>query len=129
MPGIGGGGGGPPLGGGGGGAGGALPAPNAPGIGGAGGGDMALFIDEGGGDMVDGGGELSPRVSSLALIGLGGAMVPKSMLASCFALPLVGLASSSSSSEEPESTTDQSSSSGRRREVGPVGCTDRGGRV
>lgn len=56
-------------------------------------------------------------LSSMADNGLGGAIVPKSIDASCFALPPVGLSTSSSSSEdEVESTTDHSSSSGRTRE-------------
>lgn len=61
--------------------------------------------------------------------GLGGAMVPNNMDASCFALPPVGLsASSSSSDDEAESTADHASSSGRMREGRlPVGVDVRGG--
>lgn len=68
-------------------------------------------------------------LSSIADMGLGGAIVPKSMEASCFALPPVGLLVSSSSSEDDvESTTDHSSSSGRTREGRlPVEVEVRGG--
>ena len=62
--------------------------------------------------------------SSMAERGRGGAIVPKSMDASCLADPPVGTASSSSSSDESsvESTTDHSSSSGRARDGrDPVG--------
>ena len=70
-------------------------------------------------------------LSSNADKGLGGAIVPKSMDASCFALPPVGFSVASSSSEdEVESTTDQSSSSGRAREGRlPVGVEVRGGMI
>ncbi len=123
MPGGGGGGAGgaPDDGIGGGGGGGAAGGPSlskAPGIGGGGGGDIAGAGLEG----------LSRDfLSSMADKGRGGAMVPKSMEASCFALPPVGTASSSSSSSE-ESTTDHSSSSGRAREGRfPVGVEVSGG--
>ena len=68
-------------------------------------------------------------LSSIADKGLGGAIVPNSIDASCFALPPVGFSASSSSSEdEVESTTDHSSSSGRIREGRlPVGVEVRGG--
>ena len=68
-------------------------------------------------------------LSSIADKGLGGAIVPKSMEASCFALPPVGLlGSSSSSDDEVESTTDHSSSSGRTRDGRlPVGVEVSGG--
>ena len=68
-------------------------------------------------------------LSSIADRGRGGAIVPKSMEASCFALPPVGLfVSSSSSEDEVESTTDHSSSSGRTRDGRlPVGVEVRGG--
>ena len=68
-------------------------------------------------------------LSSIADSGRGGAIVPNSIDASCFALPPVGLlASSSSSEDEVESTTDHSSSSGRTREGRlPVGVDVRGG--
>ena len=67
---------------------------------------------------------------SIALSGLGGAMLPNRIEASCLALPPVGR--SSSSSEECsslESTTDHSSSSGRTRDGRePVGVEARGAR-
>lgn len=60
---------------------------------------------------------VSSFLSSIADNGLGGAIVPKSMDASCFALPPVGFSAlSSSSDDEVESTTDHSSSSGLTRE-------------
>lgn len=98
-----------------------------PGIGGGGGGDMSALVLGVGGAGLDG---LSiDFLSSIADKGLGGAMMPKSMEASCFALPPVGLSASSSSSEDDvESTTDHSSSSGRIREGRlPVGVEVRGG--
>lgn len=109
LPGIGGGGGGALLPGiGGGGGGGALGAPSAldAGIGGAGGGADGVDGLPNEGDLV---------LSSMADNGLGGAIVPKSIEASCFALPPVGLSSPSSSDElsSVESTTDHSSSSVR----------------
>lgn len=59
---------------------------------------------------------------AVALNGRGGPMLPKSMLASCFAEPPVGASGPSSSDEDAESTTDQSSSSGRTRSCRPVSC-------
>lgn len=150
VPGGGGGGAGGALGipgGGGGGAGGAGGAPDV-GIGGGGGGRGAVGSSSsskvpgmevgGGGDMavavlgVRGAGLVGLSVdflSSIADRGRGGAIVPKSMEASCFALPPVGLfVSSSSSEDEVESTTDHSSSSGRTRDGRlPVGVEVRGG--
>lgn len=55
-------------------------------------------------------------LSSAADCGLGGAMVPKSMEASCLALPPAPRSGSSSDESSVESTTDHSSSSGRMRE-------------
>ena len=67
-------------------------------------------------------------LSSMADKGLGGAIVPNSMDASCFALPPVGFSVASSSSEdEVESTTDQSSSGRARERRVPVGVEVRGG--
>ena len=67
-------------------------------------------------------------LSSIADNGLGGAIVPNRIDASCLALPPVGLSASSSSEEdEVESTTDHSSSSGRTRDGRlPVGVEVRG---
>ena len=113
------------IGGGGGAAGGGPASSKLPGMEDAGGGDSAELGVEGGG--LDG---LSVDfLSSIADKGRGGAIVPNSMDASCFALPPVGLsASPSSSEEEVESTTDQSSSSGRTREGRlPVGVEVSGG--
>ncbi len=63
-------------------------------------------------------------VSSIAESGRGGAMVPNSIEASCFALPPVTWSGPSSlSDEEVESTTDHSSSSCRRRDIGPIGIS------
>ncbi len=109
-------------GGGGGGATGGSPSSKLPGMGG----DMAMAIFGVGGAGVDG---LSiDLLSSIADKGLGGAIVPKSIEASCFALPLGLSVSSSSSEDEVESTTDHSSSSGRTREGRlPVGVEVRGG--
>jgi hypothetical protein len=59
-------------------------------------------------------------VAGLLSIGLGGAIVPKRIDASCFAEPPVGWASSSDESSFSESAADHSSSSGRRRDCGPV---------
>lgn len=81
---------------------------------GGGGGAPLLGIGGGGGAA---GGEANPEdagpgddaAGEPVSIGLGGAMVPKRIDASCLALPPVGLSSSSSSDDE--STTDQSSSS------------------
>ena len=58
-------------------------------------------------------------LSSMALKGRGGAMVPNKMLASCFALPPPGRSSSSSSDEsKSDPAADQSSSaSGRTRDL------------
>ena len=98
-----------------------------PGMGCGGGGDMAVAVFGVGGAGVVG---LSiDFLSSMADKGLGGAIVPKSMEASCFALPPVGLSVCSSSSEDDvESTTDHSSSSGRTRDGRlPVGVDVRGG--
>ena len=68
--------------------------------------------------------------SSIAERGRGGAIVPNSIDASCFALPPVTLSGPSSSSEEDvESTTDHSSSSCLRRDASPpVGVEARGGK-
>ncbi len=110
-------------GGGGGGAAGGSPSSKLPGMSG----DMAMAIFGVGGAGLDG---LSiDLLSSIVDKGLGGAIVPKSIEASCFALPPLGLSVSSSSSEdEVESTTDHSSSSGRTREGRlPVGVEVRGG--
>ncbi len=110
------------------------------GIGGGGGGEepgSLSLLDEGGMTGAGGGAEGVdglPRagdldLSSIADNGLGGAIVPKSMEASCFALPPVGCPSSSFSDElsSAESTTDHSSSSGRWREGRePVGVEVRG---
>lgn len=112
--GIGGGGGAPKLGIGGGGGGGAL-GPSSllegGGMGGAGSGAEGVVGLPRAGDL---------DLSSIADNGLGGAMVPNSIEASCFALPPVGLSSSLSSLSEElssvESTTDHSSSSGRWRD-------------
>ena len=111
------------MGGGGGGGAGGAPKPGIGG-GGAGGAAFGVFALSGGdccganleADGVDGlpnAGDFG--FSSIVDRGLGGAIVPKSMEASCFALPPVGLASPSSSEEvsSVESTTDHSSSSGR----------------
>jgi len=68
--------------------------------------------------------------SSIADSGLGGAMVPKRIEASCFALPPAGRSSLSLSEESSsvESTTDHSSSSGRTRDGRePVKVDVRGG--
>ena len=95
--------------------------------GGGGGEDMAVAVlGVGGAGLV---GLSRNFLSSIADKGLGGAIVPKSMEASCFALPPVGaLLSSSSSEDEVESTTDHSSSSGRTRDGRlPVGVEVRGG--
>lgn len=114
-------------GGGGGGAAGGSPSSKLPGMGGGGGGDMATAIlGVGSAGLV---GLSVDFLSSIADKGLGGAIVPKSIEASCFALPPLGLSLSSSSSEdEVESTTDHSSSSGRTRDGRlPVGVEVRGG--
>ena len=114
------------IGGGGGGAtGGSPPSSKLPGIGDACEGERTAVGTEGAGLL----GLSTDFLSSSADIGLGGAIVPNSMDASCFALPPVGLSAFSSSSEdEVESTTDHSSSSGRTREGRlPVGVDDRGG--
>lgn len=105
-------------GGGGGGAAGASPLSKLPGMGGGGGGDISVAaIGVGGAGLL---GLPIEFLSSIADKGLGGAIVPKSIEASCFALPPVGLlASSSSSDDEVESTTDHSSSSGRTRDGRP----------
>lgn len=69
-------------------------------------------------------------LSSMADSGLGGAIVPKRMEASCLALPPVGPASASVSEElsSAESTTDHSSSSGLWRDGRePVGVEFSGG--
>lgn len=61
-------------------------------------------------------------LSSIALKGRGGAMVPNSMLANCLALPPPARSSSSSSDESnSEPAADQSSSSGRARDLGSSG--------
>ena len=67
--------------------------------------------------------------SSIADSGRGGAIVPKSIDASCLALPRSGRSGSSSSEdEEPlESTTDHSSSSCRARSRLPVVVEVKGG--
>jgi len=67
--------------------------------------------------------------SSIADSGLGGAMVPKRIEASCLALPPAGRSSSlSEESSSVESTTDHSSSSGRTRDGRePVKVDVRGG--
>lgn len=91
------------LGGGGGGGGAAAgsAASNVPGMAGTGGGGGLKIEVEGAG--------LAPV--TLRLSGFGGAIVPKRMLARCFALPAEGPSDSSSSdSWERESTIDQSSS-------------------
>ena len=114
-------------GGGGGGAAGGSPSSKLPAMGGGGGGDMAVAIlGVGSAGLV---GLSVDFLSSIADKGLGGAIVPKSIEASCFALPPLGLSLSSSSSEdEVESTTDHSSSSGRTRDGRlPVGVEVRGG--
>ena len=129
KPGIGGGGGALELGiggGRGGAAAGASPSSKPPGIGGAGGGgDIAApVLGVGGAGLVG----VSGFLSSIADRGLGGAIVPNKIDASCLALPPVGLSVSSSSSDEVESTTDHSSSSGRTRDgLFPVGVDVRGG--
>ena len=115
------------IGGGGGGAtAGASPLSKLPGIEGAGGGgDIAApVLGVGGAGLVG----VSGFLSSIADRGLGGAIVPNKIDASCLALPPVGLSVSSSSSDEVESTTDHSSSSGRTRDgLFPVGVDARGG--
>lgn len=133
------------MGGGGGGALGEAPAPveNAAAIGGGGGGGAegapVVEKDGVGGEATNGDsgrsalavGVVGDFLSSMAERGRGGAMVPKSMDASCFALPPVGRPFSSSESEESsvESTTDHSSSSGRTRDRrDPVGVDERCGR-
>lgn len=121
-----------PGGGGGGGGGGAVGGrssaePKLPGIGGGGGGDIGAPVLGVGGAGLDG---LSPDFfSSVADSGLGGAIVPNSIDANCFALPPVGFSGPSSPSEdEAESTTDHSSSSGRMRDGRfPVGVEVKGG--
>lgn len=101
MAGIGGGGGAPPLGGG----------------GGPGGGGGAPLEGKGGGGGIPAG-DVTAGLSARGLLlsiedrGRGGAMVPKSIEASCLAPPCEG-PSSSSDEESSESTTDQSSSSCR----------------
>lgn len=100
---------------------------NVPGIGGAGGGDIGAPVLGVGGAGLD---RLSTDfLSSIAESGLGGAIVPNSIDANCFALPPVGFSGPSSSSEdEAESTTDHSSSSGRVRDGRlPVGVEVKGG--
>lgn len=113
------------IGGGGGAASGGPPSSKLPGIGGAGGGEKAVSATGAAGLL----GLSIDFLSSIADRGLGGAIVPNRMDASCLALPPVGLSVSSSSSEdEVESTTDQSSSSGRAREGRlPVGVEVIGG--
>ena len=129
KPGIGGGGGALEVGiggGGGGAAAGASPSSKLPGMGGAGGGgDIAApVLGVGGAGLVG----VSGFLSSIAERGLGGAIVPNKIDASCLALPPVGLSASSSSSDEVESTTDHSSSSGRTRDgLFPVGVDAKGG--
>lgn len=131
IPGGGGGGGagGAPIdgigGGGGGAAAGGSPSSKAPGIGGGGGGDIGPVLGVKRAGLV---GLSTDFFSSIADSGLGGAIVPNRMDASCLALPPVGLSVSSSLSEdEVESTTDHSSSSGRMREGRfPVGVDVRG---
>lgn len=137
APGIGGGGGGPPG------------AP-APGIWGGGGGAEGLPDGSGGGggafdglafgiggagggpdDAVGDAGVIATAglsrpvglfLSSMAESGRGGPMVPKRMLASCFAEPPVGPSSSSDEELASSSTTDQSSSSPPRVRVRAVGA-------
>ena len=97
-----------------------------PGIEGSGGGGdkAAPVLGVGGAGLVG----VSGFLSSIADRGLGGAIVPNKIDASCLALPPVGLSVSSSSSDEVESTTDHSSSSGRTRDgLFPVGVDARGG--
>lgn len=124
----GGGGGGPPADGAGGGGGGGGTAADAPlvsevsagaaGGAGGGGGGVTGFSCTGVGDLE---GDL---LSSMALRGRGGPMVPNRMLASCFALPApVRSSSSDDESSLSEPSTDQLSSSGRARDLrsrGPV---------
>lgn len=97
----------------------------APGIGGGGGGDIGPVFGVNGAGLLG----LSIFLSSIADNGLGGAIVPNRIEASCFALPPVGLSLPSSSSEdEVESTVGHSSSSGRTREGRlPVGVDVSGG--
>jgi len=129
--GIGGGGGAPKVGMGGGGGGAANGGPSSsklPGIGGGGGDKAGPVLGVGGAGLV---GLPTDFFSSIADSGLGGAIVPNKMDASCFALPPLGLSALSSSSEdEVESTTDHSSSSGRTREGRfPVGVDVSGGGI
>ena len=118
--GIGGGGGG----GGGGAAGSGRSSSKLPGMGDAGGEGNGALRAEGGGLI----GLSFGFFSSIADMGLGGAIVPNRIEASCFALPPVDFSVSSSLSEDDvESTTDQSSSSGRTRDGRlPVGGDVRG---
>ena len=107
------------------------------GMGGAGGGAPSEGSEGGGGDDspdvpgVEIGGGLTGLsidfLSSMAERGRGGAMVPKSMDANCFALPPVGFSGPSSSSEDSDSAADHSSSSGLIRVARlPVGVDERG---
>lgn len=132
VPGIGGGGGGgaPVKGIGGGGGGAVVGGPSSlpsklPGIGGAAAEEAGACVE-----VVGLVGESAAPFSSIAESGRGGAMLPKSIDASCFALPPVTFSGpSSSSDEEVESTTDHSSSSCLRRDIGPpVGVDVRGGK-
>ena len=115
----------------GGGRGGGAPGATSPlegGIGGAVGGGGGAEPEATGVDGLPTAGDLG--LSSMADRGRGGAIVPKRIEASCFALPPVGLSSPSPSEElsSVESMTDHSSSSGRCREGrGPVWSADSGG--
>ena len=113
------------IGGGGGAAGGRLVSSRVPGIDGRGGADKGWLWTGGAGLL----GLSADFLSSIADSGRGGAIVPNSIDASCFALPPVGLSVSSSLSEDDvESTTDHSSSSGLIREGRvPVGVEVMGG--
>ena len=118
------------IGGGGGALGGASLSSKPPGMAGAGGGggdvNVVAVLGVGWSGLM---GLSTDFLSSIADRGLGGAIVPNSIEASCFALPPVGFSASSSSSEdEVESTTDHSSSSGRTLDGRcPVGVDVRGG--
>jgi hypothetical protein len=118
----GGGGGGAPIDGIGGGGGGPTPGMAGGGGGGAGGGVAADENVSLGVEPREGLVGLKASLLSAAERGLGGAIVPNNMEASCRALPAPGPSSSSEESSLSEPTTDHSSSSGRTRDgLTPVG--------
>lgn len=133
------GGGGGPGGPGGGGGGGGAPVGAAPGGGGGGGGgadgaSKVPFVSGAAGGGGGGGGgagdaglswtgvaDFEGDLSSMALRGRGGPMVPNNILASCFALPPPGWSSSSEESLSDSATDQSSSSSGRARDLRSIG--------